>query len=121
MAGRPNFWAAKGNALKVTAKLRSGLEDKVQAQLQEAGITFDYEKSRYNYQTEHKYIPDFQLPNGIIVECKGRFMPEDRTKHLAVKKFNPDLDIRFVFSCTRVQNPLTPHGANSTAIPMRTS
>jgi hypothetical protein len=44
-----------------------------------------------------KYTPDVVLPNGIIVEVKGYFQPEDRTKHLLVRAANPTLDIRFVF------------------------
>lgn len=44
------------------------------------------------------YTPDFLLPNGIIIETKGRFLPEDRRKHLEVRKQHPELDIRFVFS-----------------------
>jgi hypothetical protein len=38
------------------------------------------------------------LDNGIIVESKGRFVTQDRQKHLLVKQQYPDLDIRFVFS-----------------------
>jgi len=45
-----------------------------------------------------KYTPDFLLPNGIIIETKGRFTPADRMKHLAIQKQHPNLDIRFVFS-----------------------
>ena len=45
-----------------------------------------------------KYTPDFVLPNGIIVETKGRFVTDDRQKHLYIKKQYPELDIRFVFS-----------------------
>lgn len=45
-----------------------------------------------------KYIPDFVLPNGIIIETKGRFVADDRHKHLLIKEQIPDLDIRFVFS-----------------------
>ena len=44
------------------------------------------------------YTPDFILPNGIIVESKGRFTADDRRKHLAVKAQHPELDIRFVFT-----------------------
>jgi len=43
------------------------------------------------------YHPDFILPNGIIVEAKGLFRPEDRTKMKAVKAAHPNLDIRFLF------------------------
>jgi hypothetical protein len=41
--------------------------------------------------------PDFVLPNGIIIETKGRFTVADRRKHLLIKKQHPKLDIRFVF------------------------
>ena len=44
---------------------------------------------------------DFILPNGIIIESKGRFVPDDRKKHLKVREQNPKLDIRFVFSNSR--------------------
>ena len=47
--------------------------------------------------TEKKYLPDFVLHNGIIVEAKGRFTGTDRSKHLLIKKQHPDLDIRLVF------------------------
>jgi hypothetical protein len=80
---------------------RSGLEDKVAAQLQEAGIKSAYESVVIEYvkpERKAKYTPDFPLPNGIIVETKGRFITEDRQKHLLVKNQRPDLDIRFVFS-----------------------
>ena len=32
-----------------------------------------------------------------MLEVKGRFMAEDRKKHLFIKSQYPDLDIRFVF------------------------
>lgn len=47
------------------------------------------------------YSPDFILPNGIIVETKGRFLTADRQKHLIVKLQHPDLDIRLLFSNSR--------------------
>lgn len=62
-----------------------------------------FESKTFKYtqpSTEHRYTPDFPLPNGIIVETKGRFLPADRKKHLLVRKSNPDIDVRFVF-----QNP----------------
>ena len=43
------------------------------------------------------YTPDFVLPNGIIIETKGRFTVADRRKHILIKKQHPKLDIRFVF------------------------
>ena len=47
---------------------------------------------------QRKYTPDFPLPNGIVVESKGRFVTEDRQKHKAIKDEHPDLDVRFLFS-----------------------
>tara|TARA_R110000796_G_scaffold19249_1_gene57828 strand:+ start:231 stop:578 length:348 start_codon:yes stop_codon:yes gene_type:complete len=44
-----------------------------------------------------KYLPDFILPSGIILEVKGRFKLDDRKKHLFLRKSNPELDVRFVF------------------------
>jgi hypothetical protein len=50
-----------------------------------------------------KYTPDFVLENGIIIESKGRFLTEDRQKHLLIQKQHPHLDIRFVFSNSRTK------------------
>ena len=58
----------------------------------------DYIKVEYLVSETRKYTPDFTLPNGIIVETKGRFTTYDRKKHLLIQKQHPDLDIRFVFS-----------------------
>ena len=79
---------------------RSGLEEKIAKQLEEAGIPYDYEKLKVPYELSEtrKYTVDFQLPNGIIVETKGLFKTEDRKKHLLIQKQHPELDIRFVFS-----------------------
>ena len=53
------------------------------------------------------YRPDFLLlQNGILIESKGYFLAEDRTKHLLVKEQHPNLDIRFVFA--RAKNPISP-------------
>jgi len=38
------------------------------------------------------------LPNGIIIEAKGRLTQEDRSKMRKVKEQHPSLDIRFVFT-----------------------
>lgn len=98
-------WISKKNrGVKVKRKLRSGLEDRIAAQLDEAGVKYGYEKTKIPYVIEHNYTPDFQLENGIIVEGKGLFDSADRTKHLTVKKLHPELDIRFVFS--RSASPL---------------
>lgn len=45
-----------------------------------------------------RYTPDFKLPNGIIIETKGRFVVADRQKHVLIKEQHPEKDIRFVFT-----------------------
>ena len=81
----------------------SGLEDVIAKDLKERGVDFGYETVKIKWQLiESKtYTPDFILPNGIIIESKGRFVPDDRKKHLKVREQNPKLDIRFVFSNSR--------------------
>jgi hypothetical protein len=84
---------------------RSGLEEKIAKQLEEAGVQYEYEKLKVPYELAEtrKYTVDFQLPNGIIVETKGLFKTEDRKKHLLIQKQHPELDIRFVFSNARAK------------------
>jgi len=84
---------------------RSGLEAKVSDQLKEAGIDFEYESFKIEYEVQEfrKYTPDFRLPNGIIIETKGRFVAADRKKHLLVQQQHPDLDIRFVFTNSKAK------------------
>ena len=79
---------------------RSGLEDRISEQLKSLGVQFKYEEFKIKYEVNEirTYTPDFELPNGIIIESKGRFVAADRKKHLLVKDQFPRLDIRFVFS-----------------------
>ena len=82
---------------------RSGFENKVASALSEQKVKFEYEVTQIEYvkpETHHKYTVDFTLPNGILIETKGRWTLEDRKKHLLIKQQHPELDIRFVF-----QNP----------------
>jgi hypothetical protein len=79
---------------------RSGLEESVDALLKQSGIDGQYEQYKVSYIVPisyHEYTPDFRLPNGIFVETKGRFVLEDRKKHVLIKQQHPELDIRFVF------------------------
>lgn len=82
---------------------RSGLEELVAQQLREAGVDFGYECLKIDYKVEEtrRYTPDFLLPNGIIVETKGRFVAADRKKHLLIRRQDPFIDIRFVFTNSR--------------------
>lgn len=80
---------------------RSGLEEVVAKQLEVAGVNAQYEAFTLGYTQPSKsrrYTPDFVLPNGIVVETKGRFVTSDRQSHLHIKACHPRIDIRFVFS-----------------------
>ncbi len=80
---------------------RSGLEERIAKQLESLGVSYGYEHFTINYirpAKNSRYTPDFSLPNGIIIEAKGRFLTKDRQKHLQVKAQYPKIDIRFVFS-----------------------
>jgi hypothetical protein len=79
---------------------RSGLEEQLDNTLKANGVDGQYEQHTIKYivpASDHTYTPDFKLPNGIYVETKGRFVLEDRKKHLLIKQQHPQLDIRFIF------------------------
>lgn len=97
MARKPYNFSAQAKALG----FRSGLEEQVGDQLASAGVKAGYETEKVNYlrpARKAKYTPDWILPNGIVIETKGRFKVEDRQKHIHIKQQHPNLDIRFVFS-----------------------
>ena len=79
---------------------RSGLEEKVAEFLTSKGVKFTFETMKVPYvkpETKHTYSPDFILDNGIIIETKGRWLLDDRKKHLLIRKQHPNLDIRILF------------------------
>jgi len=82
---------------------RSGLEIKTKDYLTERNVQFKYEAVKIEWEDlmYRTYTPDFILPNGIIVETKGRFTSDDRRKHSLIKKQHPNLDIRFVFESSK--------------------
>jgi hypothetical protein len=89
---------------------RSGLEERTAAALAQVGVEYTFEEQKVSYvkpERKSKYTPDFIIttrPDGtprdrpLIVETKGRFLTDDRQKHLHIRDQHPDLDIRFVFS-----------------------
>jgi hypothetical protein len=77
------------------APYRSWFEHEIALDLK--GTRAKYEPITIAYKKSHTYKPDWVLPNGIIIEAKGRFTSVDRAKHLLVKQQNPTLDIRFIF------------------------
>ena len=95
---------SKARAAAIKHGYRSGFEHKVADQLTESNTGFEYETTVIDYikpETHHKYTVDFTLPNGILVETKGRWILEDRKKHLLIKQQHPELDIRIVFQSAK--------------------
>ena len=76
---------------------RSRLEEKVADLLVELGVKYEYECKKVPYVISHTYCPDFVLPNGVHLECKGYWDSADRKKIKSVKEQNPDIDLRMVF------------------------
>ena len=79
------------------SKYRSKFEASIAASLIKRSVSFSYESLVLDYIIEGQYKPDFVLPNGVIVETKGFFPPDQRRKMLCVKAQHPDLDIRMCF------------------------
>jgi len=78
-------------------KFRSKLEERIADLLKNLGVSFEYESTKVPYEIQFNYTPDFILPSGIMLEAKGFWDADDRRKILAVRKCNPDLDIRMIF------------------------
>jgi len=103
-----------GEMILTTSKrhnFRSGLEARIGGQLEDLKVDYEFEEMRIKYVKPQKYAtytPDFVLPNGIIIEAKGRFVTADRQKHLLIRAQFPEHDIRFVFS-----NPASKIGKGS--------
>ncbi len=91
------------------AGYRSGFEHRVAQQLEAAGVKYEYEPKdgilEYRVNELRKYLPDFRLPGGVLVECKGRLTAADRKKLKLVKEAWPQLDIRLVFQYNNKLNP----------------
>jgi predicted nuclease of restriction endonuclease-like RecB superfamily len=88
-------------------KPRNKFEKALTTQLRRAKVNFGYETERIPYILACHYIPDFIIstPTGkLYIEAKGYFRPEARRKMLAIRKLNPQLDIRFIFYAKRKIN-----------------
>jgi hypothetical protein len=103
-------------ALSLEPQYRSGLEEKVAAQLDHAGVDYDYEGQWVHYDVparRAKYLPDFPIKaTNILIEAKGRFGgryrgskgAEERQKLILLKEQHPELEIRIVFE--RASTPI---------------
>jgi hypothetical protein len=94
------------------AKKTKGKDSRLESELFESvkrrkfNATYNFRNAKDTvklaYRVPQDYYPDLiitQKDTGhtIYVEIKGWFKPSDRVKMLAVKKCNPDADIRLVF------------------------
>lgn len=82
-----------------TAKptFRSKFEESIWNAAKRSRRSLKHEPFFIPYVIKGSYLPDFTLPNGIIVEAKGYLDAAACRKMKAVKASNPYLDIRFVF------------------------
>lgn len=88
---------ALARAFAGTLGYRSMFEVRFSALCKQNRLTFTYETKTVEYQHKpQKYTPDFSKKE-IHLECKGVLDKESRKKLLAVKRCNPDLDLRLVF------------------------
>lgn len=81
---------------------RNSFEKSGKDWLEKNKIAFGYETARVPYTLTKYYVPDFSIPPmgnrpGMHIEFKGYLRPQDIVKMKAVKRCNPELDIRFVF------------------------
>lgn len=56
-----------------------------------------YENLRLKYVITHTYTPDFQLTDNVFLELKGLWDSASRSKHLFVRKQNPNMKVLFIF------------------------
>ncbi len=86
--------------------LKSGLEEVVFNFLKDNQCSFTYEGMKITYfqpAIKKTYKPDFPITKSFIVETKGAFNSADRKKMKLIKKQNPKLDIRFIFSNSKTK------------------
>lgn len=78
------------------ATSRSTLEERVQADLDLRGVSYEYEPCNLPYVVRRNYVPDLKIKE-MYIEVKGYFRQDAQRKMRNVKEQHPDLDIRFLF------------------------
>lgn len=71
-------------------------EARVIGDLEDRGVSYEYEPEKIPYFVERHYIPDLKVDT-MIVELKGYFRQDSQRKMKAIKAQYPEKDIRFVF------------------------
>ena len=105
MAKRPRTTTSKVRRNAIKHGYRSGLEHTISQQLEKAGVPVIYEQEKLAFLWPSRpstYTPDWKLltkdGSYFYVESKGRFLTQERQKHLLLREQHPDINIRFVFS-----------------------
>ena len=81
-------------------RFRSKLEAAVWGKIEAVQPQASFESIKLPYTLSHTYTPDIILPNGVVIEIKGKFVVkgvDSRPKMLAIKAAFPQLDVRFIF------------------------
>ena len=90
---------------KSAHRFRSKFEHKIAEQITNGGLSVEYETDKIAYVVPSRIaiLPtlSYPKPGGFYAEVKGRWLVEDRHKHLLIKEQHPDLDIRFMFQTQR--------------------
>ena len=82
---------------------RSTLEERVQLNLKNRGVAYEYEPCKLPYTVTRNYTPDLKIGETYI-EVKGYFRKDAQRKMRNMKEQHPELDIRFLFQ--RANSPV---------------
>lgn len=77
--------------------MRSKFESNVSKILKRNKISYVYEPCKLPFIIETNYIPDFEIREGVFIECKGVLDPVERKKLLSIKKCHPDITLYLWF------------------------
>jgi len=85
-------------------KYRSKLEGKVAEALYSFGVSASYEGYKLIWQdwangNEYRYVPDFVLSDGTIIEAKGRYRFDHMERHESLLRTFPAIRLCIAFQC----------------------
>ena len=84
---------------------RSNFEIVFKTAFEKLGYSAKYEAKTIMYiqpEKPRKYTPDWEVQEGIYIETKGRFPPEERQKVLWVRESNPKIKVYMLFQNSSV-------------------
>ena len=124
---KKKYTKATSRGKREIGRYRSMSEKYAANQLEAAGIEYKYERTKFEYYVSSKlkldcpkcgpisggrirkwYLPDFELPNGLFMEVKGRLTPRDKRKMEAVRKYHPTVPIAMLFDNDRMLEGANP-------------